>query len=389
MMLIENFDDHDRSGRTLHMDQARNLLNSCEPNAILFTGGDNDTFPLWYLQEVEGLRTDVRVLVLSYFNADWYLRQAMEKHYESEPLPFSLSLHNYRQYGPNDFVAVQSQNGNNKPVNLKKWLELLEQEHPALITNSSQGPYSIIPSSEVMMKVDKDKLIASGDFSDYVVGWMSDRFQVRLKDNYLHKNALAVLDVIYTNQWKRPIYFNFTSLNQIGLELTPFAVKEGSLYRILPVKPKSSGHYDTKKMVRNIVDNAVYAGTKDPGIYYNYEDHQLRIINVLRQEFNDLCLALINEGETAQATKIWAEALELFYNDHLPPSIQFIYATRISDSLQFTDEALLLAARLQEDNRDRMLFNDKNGNAHSQIQLFVEQETDKLIALLKGKLDYD
>jgi hypothetical protein len=123
IMAVENWDDHDRSNRYFSVDSARNFLASCAPNAILFTGGDNDTFPLWYAQEVEGFRTDVRVIVLSYFNTDWYIDQMTQRAYESEPIPFTLTHDLYRQGGPNDYLPyVENPNLQNQAVNLESYL---------------------------------------------------------------------------------------------------------------------------------------------------------------------------------------------------------------------------------------------------------------------------
>ena len=108
-MFYQNLDDHNRSGRTFQMDYARQILNSCAPDAILFTGGDNDTFSLWYLQEVEGLRTDVRIAVLSYFNTDWYINQLRNQYYDSKPFKLTLTEKEYRQYGMNDVLYVEDQ----------------------------------------------------------------------------------------------------------------------------------------------------------------------------------------------------------------------------------------------------------------------------------------
>ena len=115
----ENWDDHDRSDRFLTVDSAKNLLDSCAPNSILFTGGDNDTFPLWYVQEVENFRTDVRVIVLSYFNTDWYIEQMMSKKNDSEKINFSISLDNYIQGGLNDYLPyVNNPKIQNVAINL-------------------------------------------------------------------------------------------------------------------------------------------------------------------------------------------------------------------------------------------------------------------------------
>ena len=151
-MAWQNFDDHNRSGRTFQIDNARNLLQSCAPNSILFTGGDNDTFPLWYLQEVEGFRTDVRVMVLSYMNTDWYINQLRRPYYKSQAFKLSLSKKDYVQYGPNDVLYVHE--SIKEGIDAKKYLQLLHENHPALTMHSSNGePYSILPSRVLKLPV--------------------------------------------------------------------------------------------------------------------------------------------------------------------------------------------------------------------------------------------
>ncbi len=120
-MGVNGWDNHNRSNRFHSVDQARNTLASCAANAVLFTGGDNDTFPLWYVQDVEGFRTDVRVVVLSYFSTDWYIEQMNRKVYKSEALPFSMDMNMYRQ-GKNDYIPLVSDNG--QSVNLKSYIKV-------------------------------------------------------------------------------------------------------------------------------------------------------------------------------------------------------------------------------------------------------------------------
>ena len=128
IMAAEGWDDHDRSDRYFSVDSAKNFLASCQPNAIIFTGGDNDTFPLWYVQEVEGFRTDVRVVVLSYFNTDWYIEQMMNNAYESQPLPFGLPLKAYEQGGRNDYLPLLERPNLKNGIDAKQFIDLIRKE---------------------------------------------------------------------------------------------------------------------------------------------------------------------------------------------------------------------------------------------------------------------
>src|SRR5688572_8483814 len=177
-MAFQNFDDHDRSGRTFQIDNARNLLQSCAPNSILFTGGDNDTFPLWYVQEVEGVRTDVRVMVLSYMNTDWYINQLRRAYYDSPAFKLMLDEDDYRQYGPNDVLYVQE--SIKQDIDVQKFLSLLKDKHPGLrMTSGSGEPYHILPSRNLSVQAER----------------LSDtnrrKMLFHVEGNYLSKNMLA------------------------------------------------------------------------------------------------------------------------------------------------------------------------------------------------------
>ena len=297
-MGYENFDDHNRSGRYLQIDNARNILASCAPDAILFTGGDNDTFPLWYVQEVEGFRTDVRVIVLSYFNASWYIDQMTRKAYQSDPLPFSLTKENFRQGGLNDVLPYVKNPGVNGAVNLEKFLQLVRENHPALQVQMSTGDmYNSIPSKTFYMPVDTMAVKRLGVVPKSFDTMVPATLHFNMKGNYLQKNALMVLDIIATNHWKRPVYFNYTSVNTLDIDMRSHVVQTGSLYRLLPIEHTAKNiPVNAGKMYENLLVKAKYRDLDNNRVYYNTEDYQYRILQPIRSDLNTLAETMISLG---------------------------------------------------------------------------------------------
>ena len=155
MMGAKSWDNHNRDNRYQSVDFAKNLLNSCAPNAILFTGGDNDTFPLWYVQEVEGFRRDVRVCNLSLLGTEWYIQQMKRKTYESEALPISLEFDNFNK-GKNDIVPFYEVPGVKNGIDLKQYISLIKTSSPAVQVPLTNGDMtSILPSSVLFLPIDK------------------------------------------------------------------------------------------------------------------------------------------------------------------------------------------------------------------------------------------
>jgi hypothetical protein len=368
-MCAENWDDHNRTGRTFQVDNARNILASCQPNAILFTGGDNDTFPLWYLQEVEGYRTDVRVMVLSYFNTDWYINQLRKKYYESEPFSFTLDEKAYRQYGPNDVLYIQE--SFKSGIDFRKYLQLLKEEHSALKVATSGGDYyNILPSRTLLLNI-----------SDSVDNTQKPlQMALRVNGNYLQKNGLALLDIVASNNWERPVYFNFTSLNTAGFELDPYVVQEGNVYRLTPFEnPKKGISIDLDLTAMNLIEKADYSNLADPGVYFNYEDFYARMITPVRQSFNTLAEAYIGSGKPEMAEKVLLFAVENLYRKHLDPSYTNLEAADLLSSIGRQDIAKPLCASLFDFYFAQLQVAAKSKQQINRLDLFLAERSAEML----------
>ncbi|MEO8473888.1 MAG: DUF2723 domain-containing protein [Chryseolinea sp.] len=395
MMLSENLNDHDRSGRTFQIDNARNLLAGCAPDAMLFTGGDNDTFPLWYIQEVEGFRTDVRVVVLSYLNTDWYINQLRNKYYESNPFNLTLSSEDYLQYGPNDVLYIQETLKNG--IDLKKFLSVLQQKNSPLRAQSSTGdPYSILPSKVLRLSLADYHLDTSDQNLHKKISYkhsgqpLSDTFEVRVKGNFLAKNGLAILDLIASNGWKRPIYFNYTSLNTAGLDVETHVVQEGNLYRLLPdihAENFESIPVDKELMYKNLVQNADYSNLKDKHVYFNYEDYLARTINPVRQSFNTLAVAYLKDGDIEMSSKVMMYAIDNLYQEHIEPAYTNLQAADILISLNEKDSAIKITTPLFDFYHDKILADQSVNKTPERLDLYLVKQSAEMLTQL-GAVGY-
>jgi tetratricopeptide (TPR) repeat protein len=318
LMAAENWDDHDRSNRYFSVDSAKNYLNSCAPNAIIFTGGDNDTFPLWYAQEVEGFRTDVRVIVLSYFNTDWYISQMMRDAYESKALPFSLSLSHYQQGGLNDYLPVVENPNIKGAINAKLYLELVKKNHPQLKIPLSNGSYyNSIPAKSMFLDVDVEKVKALKIVPEYMEKDITSRMEWSINGRGLEKNDLAVIDLIVNSNWERPIYFNTTSLSSLHINLRRYVVQEGIAYRLTPVLNPDPQSYNinTELMYDNMMNNYFWRELDNPEVYYS-EDYRNFVLNH-RSAYNTLAENLIEKGRYDQALTVIKTCLQRMPNESL------------------------------------------------------------------------
>ncbi len=332
LMAAEGWDDHDRSDRFFSVDSAVNYLQSCAPNAVLFTGGDNDTFPLWYAQEVEGVRTDVRVIVLSYYNTDWYIQQSMQKHYESEPFKYTLSLDDYRQGGLNDWLPYYD--AGVKQMDLERYLQLLKEKNRSLLHPDYGGTRNMLPTREIVLKVDVEKVRSLGIIPDYMDSLLVPEMRLRVRGSGLEKKDLAMLDLLATWNWERPLYVNNTSLAQFNVDLSRHVVHEGNAYRILPVlNPVRMDQFELVNndvSYDNIMNKFQFRNLDRSDVYYS-QDYRNFVLNH-RSSINTLVESLLAAGDTTRAREV------LLYNLKVMPDsgVNFDYST--AQSVRFLFE---------------------------------------------------
>ena len=301
-MVSQTWDDHDRSGRTAARDFGRNYLSSVAPNGVIFCNGDNDTFPLWYLQEVEGYRTDVRAVNLSYLATDWYISQMQRAAYESAPLPMSAGKSTYA-YDERQFCYFIQPD--DTPTEALKSLASIYS------ADSKNNPYGIneIRYPKIYMNVDADQAIKAG------VAREEDREKIQESINLdlqrmgsgMTASQLMSLDIIANSiaqGWNRPCYFAMTVPNSYYLGLDPYLRSTGMVYQVTPiVSDTDRGEFavSTDVMYDNVVNKFLWGGldTAKPGDIY-LDETVSRMVTTTRSALIDLASALSNEGTMAR-----------------------------------------------------------------------------------------
>lgn len=313
ILLAENYDDHNRSGRYTVRQMAKAYLDSCAPNAILFTHGDNDTFPLWYLQEVEGYRTDVRVCNLSLLGLDWYITQMKRKVYDSDPLPFNLSFSQYR-LGSRDFTYLLSPDTlDADTLSLEEIFEELALNPSAYLLQSDDAATGAFISDVFSVGVDKKAVIAS-DFANYLEKEkITDKLVFKVPGGYLDKAGLMVFDLLVHNNWKRPVYFGPEASPEAFYGLDRYFRLEGLLYRLVPFQPDSLG--DTYKVLDieknyDFVMNTDALQMNNPALFY--PDDMQRSVFVHRKVSASTARHLIGERQYARGIEVCRKSLESF-----------------------------------------------------------------------------
>ena len=312
-MVSQTWDDHDRSGRYVASDFGQNYLNTVqeEGNPIIFTNGDNDTFPLWYNQEVEGNRTDVRVCNLSYLQTDWYIDQMKRASYDSPAVPIEWSRLEYVQ-GHNEAVRI-------RPEIMKTIVDFYKQNPVEAAKEFGDNPYELknilrhwvrnpklgeqmIPTDSIVIKLDKEAIHRSGMMiPDSLHGEIPEYMSISLKGKRaLYKSELMMLEMLANTNWERPMYMAITVGPENHLNLGNNFMQEGLAYRITPFNTTQlNARIDSEKMYDNLMHKFKFGGIDKDGIYL--DETILRMAQTHRRIFVQTATQLMKEGKNEKA----------------------------------------------------------------------------------------
>lgn len=335
IMAQQGWDDHNRSGRYTSLALAENYLNSCSKNAILFTNGDNDTFPLWYAQEVEGFRTDVRVVNLSLLNADWCIDQVRRKAYDSDPVPMSMTKSHYHTGNHDVTYFFPDEKLKDRYFDLKDIFDIINTDDNKLkFSTPEYGALDYFPTRKFMLTYDPAKINSDNSIPVQYLSRL-DTIKWEIKGEAIEKSKLVVLDILANNNWKRPVYFEVNAGQDGYLGLDNALFVEGLNCRVLPVKARS-GEYETGEVNTSLMYDNLMNKFNLKNIYtekaYLDETNQRFVLNY-RNLFARLADALIFEGKKDSARKVLDYCMSIFpdeichYDYYMPALASCYYKT--------------------------------------------------------------
>jgi hypothetical protein len=320
LMASMNWDDHDRSGRYTARDIGANYLKSCAANSILFTYGDNDSFPVWYTQDVENVRTDIRVANLSYIQAGWYIEMMRQKAFDSDPMPLTLGPEKYLE-GIREQLPVN--NRVDKPVDIKEVVQFAGlDDRKYMVDLSGRGDYlNYLPASKFIIEVDSSKVIANGTVKEYYKDRILSPIIWEYSQQDVFKGDLAIMDLLATNEWNRPVYFSTTVPSDQYKGLEKYFVQEGLAYRVVPIRidqPEKGefGMIDPDVMYDNLMNKFSWGNAGDPDVYL--DENNRRMFSNFKRNFASLGKDLILRGDTARAIDVVHRGLVLVPLQKMP-----------------------------------------------------------------------
>ncbi len=336
ILLAQNWDDHTRAGRYVARDFGADYLNSTLPGSIILPYGDNDTFPLWYNQEVEGVRTDVKVANLSYLQSDWYARQMTDKSNDAEPIAFTLPKSKW--YRANEYIPIVELFDDYITADeLFEFIKNDSQIKKRIASQFSSGNVTdFIPGRKIAIPVNKENALRSGIVAPRDSSLMVDTVYLTLNGRGLTRSEYLILDMISTADWSRPIYFTQpSSVDALG-GLKDYLQIDGFAYRLVPIKTKgytlNMGRIDTDYLYDKLMNEFRYGNLKGDIYVDDFIDHTVNSTQV-RTTFARLAKKLAAEGDTLRAIKALDKVMEevpypnVGYSYTTPDLIEAFYAT--------------------------------------------------------------
>jgi hypothetical protein len=389
----QGWNDHDRSDRYTARDFAENYLTTCEKNAVLFTNGDNDTFPLWYAQEVEGYRTDVRVLNLSLLNTDWYIDQANRKAYDSDRVPFSLPASKYRQ-GSCETVGLERES--TQAMSARALIDMIKNNDPKAMDLRRQQDDDgeqyldtawVLPTNKVYIDVDKKLVKSNGTVpANTPDSLIADRIEWTIKKSYLLKADLMVLDLLASNNWSRPVYFAVTAGSDSYLNLEEYFRLEGLAYRLVPMKADKRGMFNepigcnTDIMYKNVM-NFKWGGLPDTSKTIYMDENNLRFTTNQRLQMMTLAKLLNDEGKHDKAKEVLDKCRMAMPTKHVPLEPAMVYMVENYYRAGDMKSANEISRQLFEQSEEEYLFYTKMASADRQDS--YEGEINRLASALQ------
>ncbi len=344
LMGFQNFDDHTRADHSGARDYANNFLNSLEPNSIIFTYGDNDTYPLWYAQEVEGIRTDVRVVNLSLIAVDWYIDLLRRKVNDSAPIKMSIPREKLRGKLRNQ-VFYFNQTGQDRPMSLQNFVRFIGEDNP-LSSQSGRVIEAHYPTTRVVIPVDKQEVLRTGTVTQADTANIVPGIPVQVNGTQLLKDEIAILDIIASNLWERPIYFAVTARMEKLFGMQDFMQLEGLALRLVPVRSQSennvygllgSGRVNTDAMFENITTKWRWGNfdKEDTYVAHSYGPS----VQSMQFAMQRASLALLQKGENQRAVEMVDQYFEAFPDMNFEHGIHAAYMLGVYSQADAYDKA--------------------------------------------------
>lgn len=368
LMGSQNWNDHDRSNRFTALHFAEDYLNSCEKDAILFTNGDNDTYPLWYAQNVENIRSDVRVINMSLLNTDWYADGLKRPAYDSKPVEFSMTPDKYRQ-GTRDYVVyyenpeLERRYGINKNEHypLKNIIAFINDDADPMGSVQTQGGEALryFPTKKFSIIVDKNLCLKNGVVKAKDAPFMVDTMKWEIGNGTLMKADLILLDIISSNLHTRPIYWAITTGSDVYLNLQPYFQLEGLTYRLVPIvnninRDGTTGRINSDILYTNLMEKFKFGNMAESNTYL--DETILRQTKNFRNIYYRLAEQLVMEGKNDSAVKAIDYCLKVMPNEKVPYDVFVVRLVEGYFMAGANDKAITLAKKLMDIHEERTKY---------------------------------